>query len=117
MVDIQEIFNRISDTRKKQKDIKKLYQDALKTSVEYQDIVTKLKTLQDKKKHIEAATKEQFSSEFNQLDQFKDEIESDSMLLTDAALSMMIKGERVEVQDENKNTYDPIFSVKFKKAS
>jgi hypothetical protein len=30
---------------------------------------------------------------------------------------MMIKGERVEVQDENKNTYDPIFSVKFKKAS
>jgi transcription-repair coupling factor (superfamily II helicase) len=29
---------------------------------------------------------------------------------------MLMKGERVEVQDEYKNVYDPVFSVKFKKA-
>jgi predicted transcriptional regulator len=117
MVDIQEIFNRMSETKKKQKDIKKLYQDALKTSLEYQDILTKIKTLQEKKKQIEASTKEQFASEFNQLDQYKEDIESDTVLMSDAALSMMIKGERVEVQDEYNNPYDPIFSVKFKKAN
>lgn len=117
MVTIQEIFNRISETKKKQKDIKKLYQDALKTSLEYQDIISKIKNLQVKKKQIEAATKEQFGSELQKLDEYKDELDSDAMLLSDAALSLMMKGERIEVQDEFHNNYDPIFTVKFKKSS
>jgi predicted nuclease with TOPRIM domain len=117
MVDIQEIFNRITETKKKQKDIKKLYQDALKNSLEYQEVVDKIKSLQVKKKQIETSTKEQFSSEFVQLDAFKSDLESDNTLLSDAALSLILKGERVEVQDEHKNTYDPVFMVKFKKTS
>ena len=44
------------------------------------------------------------------------DIKADSDLMTDAAVTMIMKGERVEVQDEFKNVYDPVFSVKFKKA-
>jgi preprotein translocase subunit SecD len=69
------------------------------------------------KKQIEENTKAQFISEFNQLDAFKTDLESDLVLLSDAALSLMMKGEQIEVQDEYHNTYDPIFSVKFKKAN
>lgn len=116
MVEVQEIFNRIQITRKKQKDIKTLYRDALKNSQEYQEIGDKLKALREKKKQLEAGVKSQFTSEFTQLDAYEADIAADLQLLTDAALTQMMKGERVEVQDEFNNVYDPIFTVKFKKA-
>jgi hypothetical protein len=115
MVDIQEIFNRIQDSKKKQKDIKTLCRDALKNSVEYQDTVTKLTGMRDKKKKIETAVKDQYASEFAKLDALEIDVKADTELLTDAAITMLMKGERVEVQDEYKNVYDPVFSVKFKK--
>ncbi len=115
MVDIQEIFNRIQITKKKQKDIKTTYRDALDSSLEYKEIMEKLKTLREKKKQIENSVKTQFASEFNQLDAFKTDLESDNTLLSDAAMTLLMKGEHVEVQDEYHNVYDPIFQVKFKK--
>jgi predicted nuclease with TOPRIM domain len=117
MVEVQEIFNRIQTTKKKQKDIKTLYRDALKNSQEYEEIGEKLKTLREKKKQLEAGIKSQFTSEFTQLDAYEADIAADMQLLTDAAVTMMMKGERVEVQDEYNNVYDPIFQVKFKKAN
>lgn len=116
MVDVQEIFNRIQVTKKKQKDIKNLYRDALKNSQEYQDLTEKLKTFREKKKQLEAGIKSQFTSEFTQLDAYEADIAADNQLLTDAAMTMLMKGERVEVQDEYNNVYDPVFVVKFKKA-
>jgi predicted nuclease with TOPRIM domain len=117
MVSVQEIFNRIQETKKKQKDIKTLYKEALKNSTEYQDIEDKLKALKEKKKQLEAAVKTQFTQEFSQLDAYQTDLLSDTTLLSDATLSMMMKGERVEVQDQYHNNYDPVFSVKFKKSS
>lgn len=116
MVDIQEIFNRIQANKKKQKDIKTLYKDALKNSLDYQDTLSKLSALRDKKKKVEAGIRDQYASEFAKFDKLEMDIKADSELLTDAAMTMMMKGERVEVQDEYKNVYDPLFSVKFKKA-
>jgi predicted transposase YdaD len=102
--------------KKKQKDIKNLYRDALKNSQEYQELTEKTKTMREKKKQLEAGIKSQFTSEFTQLDAFEADIAADNQLLTDAAMTMLMKGERVEVQDEYNNVYDPIFTVKFKKA-
>lgn len=115
MVDIQEIFNRIQGNKKKQKDIKLLYKDALKNSLDYQDTGSKLNALKDKKKKIEATVKDQYASEFAKLDALEMDVKADTELLTDAAMTMLMKGERVEVQDEFNNVYDPVFSVKFKK--
>ena len=44
MPDIQEIFSRIQATKKKQKDIRSAYKDALANSGEYQEIAEKTKT-------------------------------------------------------------------------
>lgn len=115
MQDIQEIFNRIQEVKKKSKDIRSAYKDALAASQEYVEINDKIKALRERKKQIETAVKSDFSGEFTQLEDFKVDLESDNTMLSDAALSKLMKGETVEVVDEYNNTYEPQFSVKFKK--
>ncbi|MFA6547516.1 MAG: hypothetical protein WCT11_01055 [Candidatus Magasanikbacteria bacterium] len=115
MADIQEIFNRILETKKKQKDIKSAYRDALASSEEYKTIEDKLKDLRARKKQIENSIKQDFSGEFQKLDDFKVDLESDNTMLSDAAFSKLVKGETVAVIDEYNNNYEPLFTVKFKK--
>lgn len=115
MQDVQAIFNRMQVAKKKQKDIKSAYSDALKQNAEYQELLEKIKALQVRRKQIEVSVKQDFSSEFTKLDDLKIDINSDQELLTDAAVTKMMKGETVEVKDEYDQTYQPVFSVKFKK--
>ena len=115
MSKIQDVFNRIQETKKKQKDIKDTYRDALANSFDYQDAVDKLKKLRDKKKEIETQIKNDFSSEFTKLDKLKLDLESDNLMMSDIALNYVMKGELIEIKDEYDNQYEPLFSVKFKK--
>lgn len=116
MSKLQEVFNRIQESKKEQKKIKDMYRDALLNSQEYQNAVEELKTLREKKKEIENNIQLDFSSEFDKLDTLKLDIENDMMLLSDAALTQLMKGETVEITDQYENKYEPVFSVKFKKA-
>lgn len=116
MQDIQEIFNRVNEIKKEQKKIKNAYREALSGSSEYQEISEKLKTQRERKKQIENSIKRDFSSEWSKLEDFKIDLESEFTLLSDAALTKLMKGETVAVTDEYNNTYEPVFSVKFKKA-
>ncbi len=117
MQQIQEIFSRIQAAKKKQKDLRTAYKDALETSMEYQETVEKLKTLREKKKQIETTVKQQFANELTQLDDLTIDIASDMEMLTDVAMTQLMKGETVEVKDEYENTYEPVFKVTFKKSS
>ncbi len=116
MQDLQEIFNRMQETKKKQKDIRSAYKDALAASEEYKEIGDKIKTLRERKKQIENTIKESFASELTKLDDFKIDLESDATMLSDMAMTKLMKGETVEVVDQYNNTYQPVFTVKFKKA-
>lgn len=113
---LQEVFNRINESKKEQKKIRDSYKDALIQSQEHQRITEELKTLREKKKEIENAIKLDFSKEFDRLDTLKLDIENDTMLLSDAALTQFVNGEQIEVVDENEQKYEPIFIVKFKKS-
>jgi DNA polymerase III delta prime subunit len=117
MQDIQQIFNRIQEAKKKQKDIRKMYKDALDGVTEFQEIQEKMKSLREKKKRIETTIKEQFSSEITKLEDLKIDLESDAQLLADIALAKVSKGELIEIKDQDENEYEPIFNVKFKKIS
>ena len=112
---LQEVYNRINETKKKIKDIRGAYKDALAGTGSYQEIKEKIQALQMKKKQIEAGVKEGFSSELDKLDELNLDLKSDNMLLTDAAMSRLMKGETVELVDEYDNRYEPEFSVRFKK--
>jgi hypothetical protein len=116
MSKLQEVFDRIQKTKKEQKELKSMYRDAVVNSKSYQAAVEEMKVLRDKKKKIEDAIREDFNSELAKLDILKSDIENDNMLLSDAALTKIMKGETVEVIDEKDNRYEPVFSVKFKKS-
>lgn len=116
MQDIQTIFNHIQEIKKEQKKIRTGYREALSGSSEYQEIAEKLKTLRERRKQIETSIKQDFDSEWTKLEDYAIDLESEATLLSDAALSKLMKGETVQVSDEYNNNYEPIFSVKFKKA-
>lgn len=115
MQDIQEIFNRIQEIKKKQKDIRSSYKEALASSQEYVELTDKLKIMREKKKQIENMIKSDFSSEFTKLDDLKIDLESDMEMLSDIVITKTMKGESVEIKDEYDNNYEPIFTVRFKK--
>lgn len=117
MSKLEEVFNRIKDLKKEQKEIKSVYRDALSTSKEYQDISDKVKDLRERKKQIEVDIRSQFASEFNKLDAIKLDIQTDNELLSDLAINSLMKGETVKITDEYENDYEPIFNVRFKKAN
>src|SRR3989338_6512832 len=100
MQDIQEIFYHMQEVKKQQKDIRSAFKEALDTSLEYKDLSDKIKVLREKKKQIENVTRQNFSSELNKLDDYKIDLESDAVMLSDTALSKLMKGETVQVIDE-----------------
>lgn len=117
MQNIQEVFLRIQENKKKLKDLKSSYKEALESAVGYKDVVDQLKVLREKKKQIETMVKQDFSSEFTQMEDLQIDIQSDQEMLSDIALSQVMKGETVSVKDQYENDYEPIFAVKFKKTS
>ena len=115
MSSIQEIYARIQEAKKKQKDLKTAYNDALKGSAEYAEIAEKIKALRERKKQVEVTIKDQFSGELTKLEDIKIDIASDTEMLADAAMNSLMKGETVQVEDQYGNQYEPVFKVSFKK--
>lgn len=116
MNDLQEVFNRIRETRTKAKEIRRMYQDSLISNQEYQEIKEKLEDLKLRKKAIEAEIQEEQIADFQKLDAYKMHVKNDLEMLSDLALNKLVSGESVEVVDEANNKYEPLFTVKFKKS-
>jgi hypothetical protein len=117
MQNIQEVFIRIQENKKKLKDLKSTYKDALDTAPGYKEVVDQLKVLREKKKHIENQVKENFSAEFTKIDDITIDIQSDQEMMSDIALTTVMKGETVSVKDQYEQEFEPTFAVKFKKVA
>lgn len=115
MQDIQQIFNRVQEAKRKKKDLESAYKDALSTSLEYQEIKDQIAALREKKKGIERTIRDQFAHELTQIDDLKIDIASDMELLSDIAMTTLMKGDSIDVKDEYDNEYEPIIKVTFKK--
>lgn len=114
MASLQEVFQRIQALKQEQKTIKQSYKEALQNSKEYVDLAEELKTLRARKKQIELDVKSEFSAEFTKLDDLKIDLETDQEMLSDLALNQLMKGETVEIVDEDVR-YEPVFNVRFRK--
>jgi hypothetical protein len=115
MVNLQEVFDRIQVAKKEQKEIRTLYRDALANSVEYQKVSEDYEKIKQKKKEIVDNVKVDFRPEFDRIEELKIAITDDSLMMSDIALTSYLKGEPLEITDQNQSQYEPIFSVKFKK--
>ncbi len=116
MNDLQTVFARIKETKRKQKEIRRVYKDALEQSRAYQDLIEKLDAMKASKKSLEDDIKSELESDFQKLDAYKMHIINDTELMADLAINQLMAGETVEIVDENDQKYEPIFTVRFKKA-
>lgn len=115
MRDLQKVFDKIQEIKKEQKELRKSYKQALDDSPSYKEVKDELTVLREKKKQIELGIKEEFSKELDRLEDLKIDAELEAEMLSDIALSKLVKGETVEVTDSYNNKYEPVFMVRFKK--
>jgi hypothetical protein len=116
MQNIQDVFNRIQEKKKEQRNIKTMYRDILESSGEYREIKEKLEQLRARKKQLEGeAWAEAGSREKHDLITL--DVKQDKEMLSDLVLSSLMKGEEVKIVDRDNTEYEPMFSVKFKKAN
>lgn len=114
---LPDVFKRIQDKKKEQRELKAMYRDALSVNGEYQQLKEELETLKLKKKKIEASVQADFKSEFDKLEGLKLNIAGDNQILSDLAMAQITSGEPVKIIDENNVSYEPIFTVRFKKVN
>ena len=117
MQNVQEVFNKIREMKKEQKDLRDMYKDALVQADKYEEIVEQLKVLREKKKEIEARIQSELGRSWEKFEDLKLEVETQKEMLNDIAISTLMKGETVAVKDEFDNAYEPIWKVNFKKTN
>lgn len=114
MPSLADVYRRLQTARKKQKELRDMYKDALTHSKSYQEVKDELEKLLEKKRRIETAVKADFVQEQAQIDKLALGMTTDKQLLTDMALTQLMKGQTVEITEDDVS-YEPIFNVKFKK--
>ncbi|MCK9361159.1 hypothetical protein M0Q28_02920 [Patescibacteria group bacterium] len=116
MTDLKEIHTRMRVKKDEKKKLSGIFRDVFDQSKPYQEVLEKLKELKAKKIQLEHEIRSDLKSEMEQMDRLKLDLQSDAVLLSDAALTKLMKGETVEITDENDVKYEPVFKVTFKKA-
>ncbi len=114
MKSVQDIFDRLQEKKSQVKVVRRKYKEELAASTEYQHITDEMVKLREKKKKYEKSIREQSGAAFGKMDELALAIRQDSQMLSDVALTSIMKGERVEVKDQHSG-YEPVFSVRFKR--
>lgn len=114
MKSLQEIFNRLQEKKKQVSVIRKKYKEELAVNVEYVRVREDLEKLRAKKKQYELSVKQQAGANFARADELALAIRQDAQLLSDVAITSIMKGDRIEVKDDQIE-YEPVFSVRFRK--
>jgi hypothetical protein len=115
MSKLNEVFKRLQEQQKNQRELKKMYREALAVNGNYHQVVEELDVLKIKKKQIEAGVKADLKEEFDKLEGLKLNIAGDKQMLSDIALTQLTKGEEIKVMDDNQVEYEPLFTVRFQK--
>ncbi|MBP9827764.1 hypothetical protein KBC55_01275 [Patescibacteria group bacterium] len=115
MLSLEEVFSRLVAKKKELRDIKRSYQDALKNSQQYQEILEEMENLKAKKKALQ---NELLSEALDKArhEELAVDIKTDNELLTDLVLTKFLAGEVVEVVDDFNVKLVPQFKVSFKKS-
>ena len=116
MTDLKDIYQHMLVSRGEKKKINDVIRDVFAQSKAYQEVIDELKALKEKKARLEQDLRSQFVTEMEQIDKFNADLRADAELLTDLALTKLMKGETVEIIDEHEVTYEPVFKVSFKKS-
>lgn len=114
MRDIKELFEKIQEHRREQRELNSSIKDSLRNMPEYQDLSDQISRLQLKRAQLENAASEHVASK---VDLLKLNIKEGMQTISDIALTTLMKGQSIKLKDSKNNEYDPIFSVRFKKSA
>ena len=114
MRNIKEIFDRIQEQKREQREINKTVRENLENSSEYADVIEEIDKLRKKKFRIEDVARGNLDQK---IDLLKLNIKEGIQTMSDVALTTLMKGESVKLIDDQNNEYEPIFSVRFKKTT
>ena len=114
MKSLQEVFSNIQDKKRELREINRHVKEALASSSEYQDVKSKMENLGKRKSQLKDSASAPYAEK---MDLIKIDIEDLAQNLSDIALNNLMKGERVEIMDTEKGKFEPVFTVRFKKAS
>lgn len=115
MATIQEVFNRLEEIKKEQKEYKNSFKDSLENSDKYKKITEEMKVLREKKKQMETMAKQEMGAAYQKIEDLKLELDTQKEMLSDISVTTLMKGETVEAQDQYGNVYEPVWTVKFRK--
>lgn len=115
MKNVQEVFNKIQQLKKEQREVNAMYKDALKNHNRYEDIKEEIKEKREKKKQIETIVQGELGEAWDKLESIKSEIGALKEMQNDIAMRDLVEGKTVEVKDEKENNYEPVFSVNFRR--
>ena len=115
MQDIQSLFSRTRELAEEQRSIRKEYKDLLSHDMEYQKLTEEMKAMREQKKLVESHAQEQMGTRYLRFEELRDEITELKQMISDVAMTTLMKGESIEIADEDNTLYEPQFSVTFKK--
>jgi len=115
MQSMQEVFDKIQEHKETRKEVGREYRDALSQSTGYEDVKEEMKKLREKKKQMETAVQSEMGSRYEELEIAKKEIENLDQMLTDIAMTSLMKGESINLKDKNNAEYEPSYKITFKK--
>ena len=115
MSQLNEVMQRIRAQKKEKKEISTSFRDVLSQSTSYKKVVDELNELKAKKKRVEAEIRQDFINEFEKAEKLAQSLKEDAQLLSDLALTKFMKGETIDVVDENGTKHEPVIKVTFKK--
>ncbi len=116
MPDLKEIHARIRAKKDEKRKVNTIFKDVLSQSKPYQDLLEEIRKLKTKKIQIETEIRTDFGKEMEQLERIAMDVKTDEMLLTDLSLTMLMKGQPLDLTDENDVKYEPVFKITYKKS-
>jgi len=112
---IKELHQEILEKQKKKKDLAQTIKDAFGNYKEYKEMEEESKKLKERRKQIEAQVRQQYSSEFNDLEEINADIKDTKMVLSDLIWNEVMQNNSVEVVDEWDHHYVPQIVASLKK--
>lgn len=115
MPDLKDVLQRIRSIKQEKRKIASVFRDVLAQSKPYQQVLDEMRELRAKKLRLETEMRQEFLKEMEKAEKLSQDLKTDTQLLSDMALTKFMKGESIEVVDENDTKYEPVFKVTFKK--
>ncbi len=115
MRNIQDIFNELEEIKNEQKSIRRDYKDMLANDGSYTQLKEAYDAARIAKKEAELAIQASMAGSYERLEELNAERRALEEMLSDIAMTQLMKGESIEISDKHHNNYEPVYKVSFKK--